>query len=248
MILFFVAVTFVNVNSQETALSLPEHKAFFFSFGGGYQLPGGDLKSRYGGSTNIGGSLEYKFSGNKWSIDVNGYYVFGTNVKIDVLDNIRSQDGYLIGNNNVPADVFLRERGFFIGGSLNRSFKLNKSSDFFGLKIGVGPGFLHHKIRIQDDANNADQINDDYKKGYDRLAYGFALSEFIGFQYLSENGRINFSAGFDFLQGFTKNRRAWNFDERKAPDSGTRLDLLNGFRVRWILPFYLGQSTEEIYY
>ncbi len=247
-ILFFVLSYSAIGLGQDAPKTLTEHSAVFFAFGGGYQLPGADLKKTYGGNANVGASVEYKLPGNKWSIDLSGYYIFGSRVKVDVLDNLRSQQGYLIGSNKVPADVFLRQRGAHFGTMLYRSVKLNSSEDFFGLKAGLGLGWMYHKIRIQDDASNADQINGDYLKGYDRLASGVTTSQFIGIQYLSANGRVNFYVGFDFTQGFTKNRRAWNFDERRAPDSSTRLDLLNGLRIRWILPFYLNQSTEEIYY
>ncbi|MEO1715307.1 MAG: hypothetical protein AAFU60_18420, partial [Bacteroidota bacterium] len=59
--------------------------------------------------------------------------------------------------------------------------------------------------------------------------------------------RVNFYAGFEIMEGFTVNRRSFNFDTQMA-DTTPRLDILYGFRLGWTLPFYVGENTEEIFY
>ena len=109
-------------------------------------------------------------------------------------------------------------------------------------------GVLQHKIRIEDRTGGLPQLVGDYKKGYDRMTNGLALTEFIGYQHFSNDGRINFYVGFEFTQGFTKNRRSWDFLTQQRMDNN-RLDLLNGLRIGWTLPI-LGDSydADDIFY
>ena len=63
---------------------------------------------------------------------------------------------------------------------------------------------------------------------------------------MTRNGRMNFELNFDFIQGFTSEVRAYNFDTG-LPTIKSRVDLLFGIRLVWNLPFYLG-SEEVVYY
>ena len=109
-----------------------------------------------------------------------------------------------------------------------------------------GAGLLRHWIRIQDDNSSVTQLTGDYKKGYDRLTGGLALSQFIGWQSLAADRRSNWLIGLEFNEGFTNTLRDWDFNERRKLDE-SRLDIRIGLRVAWTLPFYQGKS-EEIYY
>jgi hypothetical protein len=44
------------------------------------------------------------------------------------------------------------------------------------------------------------QLKDDYKKAYDKLTYGPALSQFIGYSHFSDNRLYNYRIGFE-LEG-----------------------------------------------
>jgi len=109
----------------------------------------------------------------------------------------------------------------------------------------IGPGFMQHKIRIENRGNAAPQLRGDYVKGYDRLSNGFALNEFFGFIYLGNTRLINFTAGLDFTQAFTENRRTINYDTGKH-DSSKRFDFLFGIKIYWMIPFY--QRVPNKYY
>ncbi|MCK6649378.1 MAG: hypothetical protein L6Q66_06965, partial [Bacteroidia bacterium] len=93
--------------------------------------------------------------------------------------------------------------------------------------------------------NNIPQLDSDYKKGYDRLTNGFLLSQNLGYLYLSNNRIANFYIGFECMQGFTQNRRSYNFDQMKQ-DTEKRVDILYGGKVSWILPLYK-KAPKEFY-
>ncbi len=214
----------------------------------GGQTPGGDLATRFGSNMNVGGGLDWLSEKSNWIFGLEGSYLFGTDVQENVLENLQNQDGFIVGSSGELADIQLRERGFYVGGRIGKLFSLSAKNLRSGVRVTAGVGLLQHKIRIQDDPLvGVPQLSENYKKGYDRLTNGLAFNEFIGYQLLSMNKRVNFSIGFEFTQGLTQNRRDFNYDTRKA-DTDQRLDLLWGIRASWILPFYVGKGASQIYY
>ncbi|NUN99697.1 MAG: hypothetical protein HUU01_03670 [Saprospiraceae bacterium] len=214
------------------------------------QMPGGDLSKRFGTNFDVGGGLEWMTAKGNWIIGIEGGYLFGSTVKTDVLANLRTPEGFIIGNDRSYADIQLRERGFHGTLLLGKLFSLPSPSvnARTGIRVTLGGGFLQHKIRIQDDpSRSVPQLSEEYKKGYDRLSNGFLLTQFIGYQYLGADRRANFFAGIECSQGFTQSRRDFNFDTRST-DTAKRLDLLFGIRIGWTLPFYLNSNPDKIYY
>jgi hypothetical protein len=218
-----------------------------FSISLGFQEPGGDMADRFGANSNLGGGLEFITEKSNFIFGLEGGFLFGSRVKEDVIANLRMPDGEIVGGDGVFSSVALRQRGFFAGAKFGKIFRLSKSNPRDGLKITVGAGLLQHKIRIQDDSRQVNQLDGDYKKGYDRLTNGLALQQFIGYQLLSKNRLVNFYAGLEFTQGFTESRRDWNFDTMTA-DTERRFDMLIGVRLGWILPFYFGGDVSDSYY
>lgn len=224
-----------------------EGNILLLNFSYGMQWPGGDLADRFGYNFTTGGTMDFLTKSN-FIIGLQSTFQFGTEVKEDVLANLRNEDGIIFGNDGALANVKLRKRGIYLGGHLGKLFPIQSSNKRSGIRVTVGAGMLQHKIRIQDDPQIAiAQLGDAYKKGYDRLTNGFAFTEFIGYQYLAKNRRINFIAGLEFTQGFTQSRRSFNFDTRTRDDR-KRTDLLSGFRLSWTLPLYIGENAEEIRY
>jgi hypothetical protein len=224
-----------------------ESSVLNFGFEYGFQAPGGDLQDRFGRSSGLGLKAEYLLKAN-WSFSMEGFFLFGRTVKEDPLDALRDQDGLLIGNNGSQARLFLRERGFYFGASIGKLVPVLKNNKRSGVKIELGVGLLQHKIRIQDDPDSfVPIVAGDYKKGFDKLSNGLALRQFIGYQHMSKNRLINCYAGFEFTEGFTQNRRSYNYDTMTADDT-KRFDMLTGFKVGWILPFFIGEAGEEVFY
>ena len=180
-----------------------------------------------------------------------GGYLFGNKVKEDgVLDNLKTEQGFIINSAGTPSETKLNERGYLVSIKAGRIFpvlpftevKLGKNPNS-GIMLVCGPGFLQHKIHIVSDAP---QLGGDYKKGYDRLSYGAAVSAFLGYLFLSNKRLLNFYFGLDYVQAWTKNRRGYNYDTMQY-DTAKRTDIMTGVKAGWILPLYK-KVPDEFYY
>jgi hypothetical protein len=245
---FFVSVlllintgSFAQRNIKDSTIT-----SSFISFNYSYNVPGGDLKNRFGNNSAVGANFFRKYKNNfVWGIDFS--YLFGSDIKeTSILDSLRTERGFIINRNGQYANVRLYERGFnttFKIGKVIPAFGPNKNSGFL---VTAGAGFMQHKIRIEDIGNSTPALNNDYKKGYDRLSNGLSLTEFIGYLYLDNKRLLNFYAGVEFTQAFTQNRRDYNFDTMTR-DSQKRLDLLSGIKFGFVIPLYR-RAPKEFYF
>jgi hypothetical protein len=106
-----------------------------------------------------------------------------------------------------------------------------------GILVSLQPGFLQHRIKINNSDNSAAQVQGSYNKGYDEMANGLALTEFLGYLYLGNKRLLSFYAGFEFTQAFTKFRRAYNFNTM-SKDQSQLHDYFYSFRIGWLIPLY----------
>jgi hypothetical protein len=221
---------------------------FTLAFSYGYQYPGGDLLWRFGPNSNAGASLTYKNNNNVFFMAQWGF-IFGKNLRgQNPLDSISTSDGHVIDKEGKAADVRIFERGFTLSISAGKIFNTflspNKNS---GLLLTGGLGYLQHKFKIYDNGSRTPQLTKEYLKGYDRLTSGIAITEFIGYWFMSKNQYVNFYGGFEFTQGFTKSRRSWDYNLMRA-DTESRIDLLSGLRIGWIIPLYKKNAATKYYY
>lgn len=222
--------------------------SFSLSLNYAVQIPGGDLRWRYGPNSSIGGSCFYKtkknvFFGAQWN------YLFGKKLYGEnPLDSIMTSDGFVIDKEGKYADIRMFERGFTLGFSAGKVFNSflspNKNSGFL---LTGGIGYLQHKIKIYDNGSRSPQLSKEYLKGYDRLTSGFTTTQFVGYWYMSKNRFVNFYGGVEFIQGFTKSRRSWDYNLMRA-DTENRIDLLSGIRIGWVIPLYKRTSQNTYYY
>lgn len=229
----------------DTCIAFPMFSANYM-----LQFPGADMANRFGVNSNIGGSFMIKSKKNLL-IELNGNYIFGNILKNEathLFDSIStSNNNAIINENGEYAKVRTFERGFFIGARIGKIISFNKPNQNSGLLISFGGGYLQHKIRIENDGNNAPQILGDYKLGYDKMRYGFAATEFIGYIYFSKSQMINFFAGFEFYQAWTKSGRSWDFNLMKKDDN-RYFDLLHSIKIGWIIPIYRREPQKYYFY
>lgn len=239
LLLGFTSLAQVNV--KDSVLNVP-----MASLSYAYQIPGGDLADRFGANSNVGIAFLHKLKSN-WVYGAEWGIIFGNDIiENDILDNLKIEQGVIIGEDGLAADVILYERGFYASLKAGRVFSILNRNPSSGLFVMLGGGLLQHKIRIDVANNTAPQLTDDTKKGYDRLTNGFAINQFVGYLNLSNNRLFNFYIGVDITEAWTKNRRSYNFDTMMKDDA-QRLDLLYGARIGWIIPFYKRGSVRTYY-
>lgn len=223
---------FAQKNVKDSLVSAPLIQISY-----AFQVPGGDLADRFGVNSNAGIDFLYKTKSN-WLFGASGNVIFGNTIKEGFfLDSIAAANGTIIGQSGDIANINLLQRGFHFQAKVGKIFPVFGPNKNSGIMVTFGAGYLRHRIRIEDSSNSTPNLEDEYEKGYDRLSTGFALSQFIGYIHLGNNKRTNFYFGFDFTQGWTKNRRGFNFDTRQA-DTELKNDFLYGIKVGWILPIY----------
>lgn len=247
LLCFIIILCNSSIYAQDERKNIGNVVTLHFQVGGA--IPAGDLSKRYGNFLTIGTGMDFITDKSNWILGWKGDFHFGNGVKENVLGQLGGVDGFLFGNGLASADDFsLKQRGFYLGFHAGKVFPLSSDNTRSGIRFTMGAGLLQHRIRLQQDpVNFLPQVADEYGKGYDRLTNGLALRQFIGYQLLGKSKLVNFLIGVEFVEGFTQNRRSYNFDEMRQ-DTDKRVDVIMGLKVGWILPFYVGESTGEIYY
>ncbi len=241
--LFLPFVSLTQTAVKDTLLFDPH-----VSFGYAYQIPGGDMASRFGNNHNLGFGFHFK-TRTSWYYGVQATYLFGSHViqEKGFLQNLKVDGGYILDNDGQLSKISIQERGFTAtleGGRLFNFIGPNQNS---GLLVLVGAGILQHKIRIEHQESHIKQLEGDYLKGYDRLANGPVMKEFVGYYHMSNNRLINFCIGLEAWQGTTQSRRDLNFDTQTT-DTQKRKDSLFGLRIDWTVHLYKRMSNHYYYY
>jgi hypothetical protein len=229
---------------SDTTLSIPMFYATY-----AYQFPAGDMKDRFGNNSVIGGGFQWKTNKN-WLWGAEYLYLFGSNVKVkdQIMANIKTTDGDIISMAGNFTSFRVSERGYHLSAKVGKIFSIFSPNPNSGFYLTGGAGYLEHKIKIDVVQNNVPQLIGDYKKGYDRLAGGFCLNETIGYVYLSNTRLLNFFAGIEFSQAWTKPLRDVNFDTGDPDPVQKRYDAFTGIKFTWIIPLFKRQPEKYYYY
>lgn len=216
-----------------------------FVASGGVDLPAASYASRFGLGYEAGAGFWVK-TRRGWLFGVEYSYLFTSKVREAVLDSIRlrsvSTPNQLVGKDGLFADVRVTGRGYKfptlkIGRVWSGVQLLPGASVNGGAFALLGVGFWQHKINFEDVAGTATPLSGAYVKGYDRLTNGLALTQNLGYLYLSRRRRVNCFLALELTEGFTRNRRAWDFSTAQR-DTRARFDVLIGARVGWLFTVY----------
>lgn len=202
------------------------------------QFPEGDMKERFYINSSAGFGIFHKRKSN-WLFGVEFNYLFAEKVRNEdaILSNISTSEGFVIDKTGVFANIHFRQRGFMTRFKCGKVITTRYGNPNSGVLVVGGFGMLQHRIRIEVHENTAPQLDGDYKKGYDKLTNGPAGSLFLGYTHFSDNKLINFSLGIEYILGFTKSRRDYDFVLMKK-DETQRLDHLISLRFAWKIPVY----------
>ena len=242
-ILFFSGFLCAQVNVKDSLQSVS-----IIGIGGGINVPGADLKTRFGYFTSLHANYYRKqASGLIWSADLN--YYFGDKVnERNVLKSISTEDGYIIGGNGTLYEPFFYMRGYSTSVKIGKLFPIIGPNKNSGIFVMAGGGFLQHKIRIDTERNAfVPALTKDYLKGYDRLTNGILIQPTLGYLHLSNSRLLNFSIQLEYCLAFTQNRRSYNFDEI-AVDNKKRTDSFFNVRFNWLLPIYKKRAKDFYYF
>jgi len=239
-LIFIALFGFSQENEKPTSQAIPRFDVHYM-----YQVPGKDLAERFGNSSSIGLSFHYKTKSNLF-FEITGGFMFGNKVKEDsILSALASDDGIIYDVDGRPATIALFQRGFTVSLGLGYVTPILAVNPNSGVYVKGGPLFLQHKIRVEHQNHEIPSLDETYTKGYDRLSNGFGFEEEIGYYYSDPKNLFNFRFGINFMQAFTKNRRDWNYDERRK-DTMNRQDFMTGFKATIAIPL-LRQSSENYY-
>ncbi len=238
----FIVLLFVFFSHQNVAqLTYDSSLAFpYFQFHASFQLPSGDLSKRFGNNMSVGTAAVYKLI-NNFLIALDANYIFGKNVKEDVLTQLKTetseQQSFVIDNEGLPADLRVSERGWNLTLNFGRIFYIDGINKNRGIHYQLGLGYFQHKIKLYDAQRKVAAVKGNWVKGYDRLSIGPAFYQYLGYTYLSSNRYVNFTLGIEMYYAITKNVRYYDYATAKVDDK-IRHDFLFGFKFGWILPVY----------
>jgi hypothetical protein len=208
------------------------------------QLPQNNMAQRFGPNLSAGVDLFWKTKRN-FLFGIEGSYFWSKNVREDVVASMKNSDGFITDNEGYPADLRTTERGWNFDAKVGMILPKTGHNPNSGIFFTIGAGYMQHKVKLYDANQKIAAIKGDLAKGYDRLSGGFAVTYFIGYQYLSNNRIANFSFGVEMYQGFTQSFRGFNYDTG-LKDTQKRSDVLVGLRFTWLLPLY--KRAKDFYY
>jgi hypothetical protein len=243
LVIIFISLNgFSQVNVNDSAVS-----AFMPSFVYSFQMPGGDVATDYGYNSTIGGALMLKTKKNVL-FSLNFGFIFGNQINDadSILRFVENDDGFIIDGNGTYTLYSLYERGYSLSFNVGKIIHVLAPNPNSGIMLTGGVGYLAHRLKIDVQHETAPQITGDYGLGYDRLTSGFALNEFVGYFFMGKSRVLNFYAGFEFYQAFTKSQRDYIFDQMGA-DNTTHTDFFYGFRIGWMIPIY-DRAPDAYYY
>lgn len=215
---------------------------------GAHYLPAGDFADRYKSPTMIGAGYHIKTSKNLL-FGADGGYMFRDGIKDaeNYLTNMRTSTGNIIAQNGDFAIVLGGLRGFTMNAHVGKVFDWVGPNPNSGLVFRVGGGYFQHKIHFEARKHDVPQLEDEMRIYYDQMSSGFSLTQFAGYQHLSNSRLTNFYIGIEAIQAFTKNQRSFNID-LGGPDDYRRTDLLFGLKAGWIVLIYKRKPQEYYFY
>ncbi len=235
--------SYSQVSIKDSSILLPNLK-----LGISAGFPSKDLKKTFGTSAIINTKFEVKFK-SQWFVGAQYNFLFGRSVKDSaMLDELLTDGGGIINANGEFGTFEMLQRGHHVGIHAGRLFSILAPNPNSGFIVSAGVGIFTYKINFNNISGDLIQLNGEYSKGYDRYTAGHSFTEFVGYQYFSNNRLLNFYAGVEFTQAFTKIRRGYQVDfEVNDPRFGQRMDHLFSIQFGWMLPLYK-RPPKEFYY
>ncbi len=243
-----VLLSFVSFNAwSQVNVRDSTAQGWLIHISANYMTKGGEFASYLDDNFMLGGDVQYKFKSN-WLVSFGGRYHFADDLENaqQIFGELMTSQGEFLSLNGEYAQITFRERGWNMSADVGYIFNRLGHNANSGLLVSLGAGYNVHFIDIRNQRENTPQVQELYKRGYDRWTEGFMTRQLIGYQFAGTERRINFTLAFEFMQGFNENVRGFNYDTREYV-TGNQLDLYYGLRFSWFLPIY-DQNAQKFYY
>ncbi len=212
----------------------------------GAVMPLADLADRFGFHSDIGLQVSIK---NRRNLLLGGgmQFYFGSQVREDsILDPLKNSNGYLIGSDGFQYTPNLFMRGWSFSVHAGKVTGLGAVNPNSGVVLLGALGFLQHRIDLNFEKDFLPQLTGDYEKGYDRLANGLFIRQYVGYLYSGSERFLNVKVGLELTEALTAPRRDVDLDSGQKP-SGNRLDVQAALKVAWVLPIYENPKLQYYY-
>jgi hypothetical protein len=246
LLILFLFITSNRANAQDDLFGEKKtttNKGFIIGVNFHLDFPSADMAKRFGNSIRVGPSIQYKTT-NNYFIGLTWDFLNGGNIKEDsLLCNITDASGQVLNQAGQKIGLSILERGYTTGLQFGKLFNVSKHNGDNGILWMNTLGFIQYKINIYNKDNAVPQLKSDYLKGYDRLANGWFIEEYLGYAVFAKNELINFHVGVSCLLGFTQGRRDYWYDVMR-PGNEKRTDVLMGLHIGWYIPIFHRENTE----
>lgn len=210
---------------------------------GGWGGSAGDLALRYGNGGVFGFGSHVKMPSG-WFFGGQASFGFGLKLKEPgVLSNLLTPAGQLIDNEGQVALISLSGKSALVTLDAGYLFPLRQKNPNTGILCMIGVGSAHHRVHFENTENPITQLDEPYISGYDRLTWGWAVREFVGYWSMSDNGLVNWYGGVELWHGQTWPQRPMNFDTQTV-DVGPRNDAFLSIQVGWVFHIYKRSNPE----
>jgi len=230
------------VDTAAPMIWLDAHFAYHFPFGG--------LHTMFKNNFAVGPGFTFKSASN-WTIGLHFDYMFGANMRDPNYFNgtLANEDGTVIDGNGLVSQGGITAEGRYwtIGADFGKIIPVDRWKNS-GIWLKIGAGYFSHRLRVDDFSHQYPQLDDNYAKGYDQRSGGFALSQFIGYQFVRKNRMLNFFIGLEFYEMWTKPNRNYIFFQGPTADMPAKFSGLIGFKAGWNIPLYERKTTTTFYY
>ncbi len=215
-----------------------------------YMFPFGDLGSMFKNNFGVGPGFTFK-SRTNWTVGFHLDYMFGANMRDPNFFNgtLANDNGIVIDGNGLVSQGGITAEGRYwsLMADFGKIIPVDRWKNS-GIWIRLGAGYFSHRLRLDDFSNQYPQLDGDYAKGYDRRSGGFALNQFIGYQFVRKNRMLNFYIGVEIHETWTKPNRNYVFFEGPTDDMKAKFSGLIGFKAGWNIPLYEKKTTTTFYY
>ena len=215
-----------------------------------YLFPIGDLRTIFKSNFAVGPGFTFK-SKHNWTVGFHVDYMFNANLRDPNYFNgtLANDEGVVIDGNGLVSHGGITAEGRYwtIQANFGKIIPVDRWKNS-GIWLRIGGGYFSHRLRVDDVSKQYPQLEGDYAKGYDRRSGGFALNQFIGYEFVHKNRMLNFFIGVEFYEMWTKPNRNYIFFEGPTADIPYKFSGLIGLKAGWNIPLYEKKTTTTFYY